>query len=602
MVSMVAMDSTVVEVGYEVANKVGGIYTVLSSKAEMMCNNIRDYYAIGPYYENSAAIEFEKSQPSEEIKRVFDSLKNNYGITCHFGNWLIDGRPKCILIEPGSMREKINDIKKDMWEKFGVDSLSADWWYDEPLPWSRATGVVIGELYRAGIFGEKLIAHFHEWLSGSGLLYVKTNHQEIKTVFTTHSTVLGRTIAENGREDIYTLINNGLSKKEYAHDEKAREYMCGSKHTLEKATALASHVFTAVSETAAVECEYILGRKPDVILPNGLNMYRFPSMEDISSMHLRLRNRVRRFLMSYFSPYYGFDPKNNIIFFISGRFEFHNKGIDIFIDALGRLNQRLKATNNKQNVVVFIWIPERTIERKRDVLEDLALFDHAEDIIKEEGKKIQNRIIKSFAKGELPQSAKIFDNQFLGDMKRMELQLKTTHNKNQPVTPFDLFSENFITDALRKNGLMNKKDDKVKIIYYPAYLSTTDGLLGMNYYDAMIACHVGIFPSYYESWGYTPLEAAALGLQSITTDLSGFGRFILPKLEKDDMSIMVLKRQNVPQHEVVDNLTNMLFEIYQMPKKQRGQMKIRAKHLSMLADWGILIKEYIKAYNLAMKN
>ncbi|MCX6815888.1 MAG: glycogen/starch synthase [Candidatus Aenigmarchaeota archaeon] len=594
-----AVDATVVEISYEVANKVGGIYTVLASKAENMIKNIKDYYVIGPYYEKSAAVEFEEAQPSEEMKKVFGSLKEK-GITCRFGKWLIEGKPRCILIDPGSLKESTNDIKKEMWEKFHVDSLNADWWYDEPLPWSRAAGIVVEELHKAGIFNEKTIAHFHEWLCGAGLLYLKKN-KKIKTVFTTHSTVLGRTIAELGKEDLYALIDDGLKKKQAVSDAKAVEYKCEAKHTMEKATAQNADVFTTVSQTVAPECEYILGRKPDVKLPNGLNMNRFPLMEDLSSRHIHLRNRVRHFLMSYFSPYYEFDAKNTLVYFISGRFEFHNKGIDVFIDALGRLNQRLKAVNNKKQIVVFIWVPERTMERKRNVLENLALFEHAEEVVKEEGERIRGRIMKSFARGELPQKTKIFDDKFLEDMKRMELLLKSKHDQIPPVTPFDLFSENLITEALKRNSLLNRKEDKVKIIYYPAYLSTTDGLLGMNYYDAMIACHVGVFPSYYESWGYTPLEAAALGLQSITTDMSGFGKFISPKLGKHDMSIVVLKRQDISYHDVVDNLTDIMFGIYQMTKKQRGQCKMQAKHLSMLADWEVLIKEYIKAYDLALK-
>jgi glycogen(starch) synthase len=595
------IDATVVEVGYEVANKVGGIYTVLASKAENMCRSAKDYYVIGPFYEKNATVEFEESQPDEGMKKVFDSLKKSQGIICRYGHWLVDGKPKCILIDPGSFRERVNDVKKELWDRFKVDSLNADWWYDEPLPWSRSAGIVVEELYRAGILGKNVIAHFHEWLSGAGLLHLKARCPEIRTVFTTHSTVLGRTIAEVGKEDLYALIAEGLSKKQSAPDAKAKEYKCECKHTLEKATAQNTGVFTTVSHTVVPECEYILGRKPDKILPNGLNMNRFPLMEDISSRHIHLRNRVRQFLTCYFSPYYEFDAKNTLLYFISGRFEFHNKGIDVFIDSLGRLNQRLKTLNNKQQVVVFLWIPERTMERKRTVLENMDLFEHAEEVVKEEGKKIENRIMKSFASGEFSQKAKIFDEKFLEDMKKMELQLKSRHDQTPPITPFDLFSENLITEALKKNGLMNRKEDKVKVIYYPAYLSTTDGLLGMNYYDAMIACHVGVFPSYYESWGYTPLEAAALGLQSITTDLSGYGRFILPQLGKHDMSIMVLKRQNVPYNEVVESLTNMLFAIYRMPKKQRGMCKIRAKHLSMLADWEILIKEYVKAYEMALK-
>ncbi len=589
---------TVIEVSYEVANKVGGIYTVLATKAETMAERNENYITIGPYYEKNAAVDFEETDPGE-LGDVFDKLKREYGIICRYGKWLVDGKPVCILIEPGAFRAKVNEIKGQMWEQHKVDSLFTDGWYDEPLPWSRSVGIVIDELEKTGKLGT-VIAHFHEWLSGAGLLYLRHNNQKVKTVFTTHATVVGRTIAGIGKEDLYELIRTGLSSGQTISDEKVKEYNCTAKHTMEKASALNCHVFTTVSETVAPECEYILGRKPDVILMNGLNMERFPLMENLSSLHIHLRNRVRKFCMSYFSPYYEFDAKETLFYFISGRFEMRNKGVDVFIDSLGKLNEKLKKSKSKKNIVVFIWVPERTMERKRSVLENIALFEHMENVVEKEAVQIERRIIEAFAKGESSPRMNVFDESFLQDLKKMELVLKSKHDQVPPITPFDLFSENSITEALRKNNLNNKKEDRIKVIYYPAYLSTTDGLLGMNYYDAMIACHLGVFPSYYESWGYTPLESAALGLQSVTTDLSGFGKFILPKLEKNEMAMFVLKRENTPYEDTVNQLTDILYRVYMMSKQQRGKQKIKAKQLSMLADWSVLINNYQHAYQIAL--
>ena len=594
--------ASVIEVSYEVANKVGGIYTVLASKAEHMVRNIKDYYAIGPYYEKKAAVEFEESRPPQRMKKCFDGLKKKHGIKCRFGRWLVDKKPRCILIEPGRLREKVNDIKAKMWEDFKVDSLHSDWWYDEPLPWSWATGIVIEGLRKERVFRGRVIAHFHEWLTGPGLLYLKSQNSPVRTVFTTHATVLGRTIAEVEREDLYDILRECESSGRPLDDKKAYEYNCQSKHLLEKATAHNTDVFTTVSETMSPECEYVLGRRPDVVLPNGLNMDRFPLMEDLSNLHIQYREWIRRFLMSYFSPYYEIDVKNTLLFFISGRFEFHNKGIDVFIDALGRLNKRLKESKSaKKTVVAFIWVPHETKERKRTVMENLALFERVESVVEKEGKEIEERIIDAFAKGEMPTKARVFDKKFLDDLKRMELELKSKHDEIPPITPFDLYSENAITEALKRNGLANRKDDRVKVIYYPAYLSPTDGLLGMNYYDAIIGCHMGVFPSYYEPWGYTPLETAALGLQSVTTDLSGFGKFIEPRLRRGEMSIMVLKRKNRKYEECVNELEGILYRVYRMTKKSRGANKIRAKQLSLLADWKLLVKNYLRAYDMALK-
>jgi glycogen(starch) synthase len=594
---MTVSGSTVVEVAYEVANKVGGIYTVIASKMENTLSKIRDYYAIGPYYERSQA-EFEEKAPPARVKACFERLKKKHGIVCRYGRWFVEGRPRCILIEPGSLKNKTNHIKKEMWESFKIDSLNSDWWFDEPLAWSYASGLVIEELYKSGVFRKNTVAHFQEWLSGAGLLYLKSRDSGVKTVFTTHATVMGRVVAETGREDLYKMIREGLDRGEVLGDEKAYDYKAQSKHMMEKASCLNSDVFTTVSETVALECQYMLGRKPDVVLPNGLNMENFPLMEDLSNLHILYRDRIRRFLMSYFSPYYEFDAKNTLIFFISGRFEFRNKGVDVFIEALGKLNHTLKKLKTKKQVIVFIWVPADTHGKKRTVMENIALFQRLEDVIEKESEKIEGRIMESFAKGVMPKN--LLDKGFLNDLRKMELQLKARHKQLPPITPFELNSENAITGFLAKHGLMNRKADKVKIIYYPAYLSKTDGLLSMEYYNAIIGCHLGVFPSYYEPWGYTPLETAALGLQSITTDLSGYGAFLAPKLKEGEMSLMILQRMGKPYREIVESLSQMLLKIHRMTKKERGMNKIQAKKLSALADWKILIKNYIKAYEIAL--
>jgi glycogen(starch) synthase len=593
----VSGNTTVVEVAYEVANKVGGIYTVIASKMENVLSNVKDYYTIGPYYDRSKA-EFEEKDPPAKVKACFEKLRKKHGIVCRYGTWFIEGDPKCILIEPGSLKGKTNHIKKEMWESFKIDSLKSDWWFDEPLAWSYAAGLVIEELYNSGVFKKKTVAHFQEWLSGTGLLYLKSRGCGVKTVFTTHATVMGRAIAEVGREDLYRMIREGLSSDHVLDDSKAYEYNSQAKHLTEKASCLNSDVFTTVSETVALECQYILGRTPDVVLPNGLNMEKFPLMEDLSSLHLLHRDRMRRFLLSYFSPYYEFDAKNTLMFFIAGRFEYRNKGLDVLIDALGKMNQALKKMKSKKEVIVFIWVPAGTHGKKRTVMENIALFQRLEDVVEKEGDKIEGRIVESFAKGVMPKN--LLDKAFLNDLRKMELQLKARHKQLPPITPFELNSNNAITDSLARNGLTNKKADKVKIVYYPAYLSKTDGLLSMEYYNAIIGCHLGVFPSYYEPWGYTPLETAALGLQSITTDLSGYGAFLAPKMKKDEMSIMILERMEKSYSEIVENLTQILLKIHRMTKKERGMNKIQAKKVSALADWKVLIKNYIKAYEIAL--
>jgi glycogen(starch) synthase len=184
-------------------------------------------------------------------------------------------------------------------------------------------------------------------------------------------------------------------------------------------------------------------------------------------------------------------------------------------------------------------------------------------------------------------------------MKKMWLQFKASGG-SPPLTPFEMEGENSIIAALKRNGLLNRKEDAVKVIYYPAYLSRVDGMLSMNYYDAIIGCHLGVFPSYYESWGYTPLETAALGLPAVTTDLSGFGRYIKRHVMEGDMSISILHRDGAEYGNVVKELEDVMLKFYMMTKKQRIQWKIKAKQMSMLADWKFLIRNYIRAYDLAL--
>jgi glycogen(starch) synthase len=591
------MNIALVEVGYEVCNKVGGIYTVLVSKARVIKKQVKNYYMIGPYYPEKAAAEFEAGEAPPELRKAFDSLEKKHGIICHFGRWVIEGEPSVILVEPGKLSKNVNDLKKKMWEGYKIDSLASDWWYDEPLPWSTSVGVVIEELYNSGALGKVVIAHFHEWLCGAGLLHLKSVKSPVKTVFTTHSTVLGRTIAELEKEDLYDLINKGLAENKPVDPKKAYDYGVQAKHLNERACAQNADVFTTVSSIVGKECEFMLGRKPDVILPNGLDMEKFPLMEELANMHVFYREKIRRFALSYFSPYYNIDASNTLFYFMSGRNEFHNKGIDILLDSLGELNRRLKKEKTTKRIVVFLWVPENTKERKMTVMENMSIFETAEEVIDQEIKDIKIKLIQSFAKGEIPKED-IFDEKFLQDLKKMEMKLKSKHDQLPPVTPFELYSENQITDGIRRNGLLNREEDVIKVIYYPAYLSSSDGLLGLNYYNAISGCHLGIFPSFYESWGYTPLETAALGLQSITTDLSGFGRFIKDFLEKDEASIMVLPRDDVPYQKSMELLADMMEMIYKMERKQRGLNKIRAKHLSMLADWEHLIKNYLQAYQM----
>lgn len=591
------MDYIVLEASYEIGNKVGGIHTVLTSKSARMMEKIPEFYEIGPYYENKAKTEFEEKIIPEKFHKTFVEMEKEFGIKCHYGNWVMAEKfPECILIDHSNLKKKVNEIKKELWNAFKIDSMGSDDWFDEPVVWGKALGLLIEKLEKNKSFGgKKVVAHFHEYLSGTGLLHLKKIKSKVKTVFTTHATILGRTIAEAKKEDLYELIEKGFKEKKPAEDKLAYNYGMQSKFFLEKACAHNADVFTSVSKAVAKEAEFILGKKCDLVLPNGLDLDKFPIMEDLSILHKQYRNRIRHFVEAYFYPYYYFNIKNTIFYFIAGRYEFHNKGIDLFIDGLGALNKQLKKEKKDKIVVAFLWVAEETTARNIAVMENMVIHQTIEDMIERELPQIHKKLFRNLMEGKRMEED-LFEKEFLLNAKKMLLKLKSKKEFTPPLSAFDT-RENEIVKAIKRNGLLNREEDKVKVIYYPTYLSTADGLIGLNYYEAIIGSHYGVFPSYYEPWGYTPLETAALGVPTVTTDLGGFGQFIEEKLgKKAKGSIEVLKRKGKTYNEEVQSMKKAMHEIYSMTKAERMQKKIKAKEYARLADWRNLIENYIKAY------
>lgn len=593
----------VLETSFEAANKVGGIYTVLSSKALHAMKEFDEYCCIGPYSEPESLKRFEETAAPEKLKNVFNALEKEHGFKCHFGKWMIKGQPETILVEVGRFAEKTNEIKAQLWEKYAVDSLGSGYDFDQPVCWSKAVGILIQKMLEEKCFKSKhTIVHAHEWLAGTALLHLKEVSSNAKLAFTTHATFLGRVLSAYGN-NLPQMVEEGLKKKQPAQKELAYKYNIQAKHLLEKAVAQNSDVFSTVSKNTARECEFILGRKPDIITPNGLDASQYPLMEELSDRHISYRNKIREFIFKYFMPHYNIDAKNTLFYMISGRHEIHNKGIDLFIEALSMLNQELKKEPSKKTVIAFIFVPTATLGRRREFLKNFTIFNKLEDLIDAESHKIKQKIIYTVMQGKMPTEAGLFEEEFLMDLKLLLLKVRSSKASLPPVSPFNLHENNEIASLLQKNNLLNMEEDKVKIIYYPDYLNPADGLLGMQYYNVITGCHLGIFPSLYEPWGYTPLETASLGLQTITTDLSGFGQFIDENASSRPFgSIEVLKVSNKKREETVSELFELMKKIYEMTKKQRISLKSTAKNLSELADWQNLIKSYFSLYELALSS
>ncbi|NTV24347.1 MAG: alpha-glucan family phosphorylase, partial [Nanoarchaeota archaeon] len=266
------------EVSWEVCNKVGGIYTVVTSKIHPMLKFYKEnYYAVGPYLESSTKSEFKEKVPPQIFKEIFEKL-HSIGIMCYFGSWRIDGEPNVILVDYRNYSYRNNEIKARLWEKFGIDSLNSQYHdYDEPILWSTCVGIFLEE-FASRSPGKKIVGHFHEWLAGGGLLHLKGNNVKVATVFTTHATMLGRTLAGN-HIDLY------MELEKTNPEERAYQFGIQDKFLTEKACAKHADVFTTVSEITGIEATHFLGKKPDCLLPNGLDIERFPTFEESSIKH-----------------------------------------------------------------------------------------------------------------------------------------------------------------------------------------------------------------------------------------------------------------------------------------------------------------------------
>jgi glycogen(starch) synthase len=584
------------ETSWEVCNKVGGIFTVIQSKILPMKEYYGDnYYLIGPYFPKKAWGIFEEHVVPEHCKGAFEKLKQE-GIEVHCGTWITKGNPNTLLVDFSNFSAQKDDIKRKLWDWYRIDSLKTEWFdFDEPVVWAYAVGRLLEELSRA--YGDKkIVAQFHEWLSGAALLYLKHQNARIGTVFTTHATTLGRSLAMQER-DIYEQL------EQINPDAEAQKLgpSVWAKHMVEKQSAQNAGVFTTVSEITGIEASHFLGRKPEVLTLNGLDMSKFPSFEEASLKHKLFKNRIKQFLMYYFFPYSNFDIDNTLIYFIAGRYEFHDKGVDVFIKALGKLNDLLKAEKCGKTVVAFFWIPGNVRAIRPELLESKTFFNDVKHSIDDVHEDVHSNLLQLLISGKEITNKSLLGEEFLQELKPKLKRL--ARSGLPPLSTHFLFDEDtdLIMNALKSVGLDNGADDVVKVVFYPIYLSGADGLLDTSYYESMQGSHLGVFPSYYEPWGYTPLEAAALGVSSLTTDLSGFGQYICKECTQGKYpGIFVLPRFKKSTDEIVNALTDMMSQFAHFSAKERIENKIMAQKIAATADWKIFIERYIEAHNLAL--
>lgn len=582
---------SVYEASWEVCNKVGGISTVIKSKVPLMVDYYKDYTLIGPYFEEKANVELELEDPPEHLREVFEEMAGQ-GINCIYGRWMIQGDPKVILIDSKALLARKDEIKTNLWERFQIDSIRAQWDFEEPMVWSWAVGLLLDAISRRQQ-GRKIVLHCHEWLAGFALLYLKSIKSPIATVFTTHATMLGRSIAGNGY-DLYSMIDS-CNPSEWAY-----KLMVEAKFTAERAMAHEADIFTTVSEITAMEANALLGKKPEVLLYNGLQLQKFPTIEETSIKHVTNREQIREFLSYYFFPYYTFNLDRTLTYFFVGRYEFHNKGLDILIDALSRLNARLQKEGSDRTVAVFFWVPMGARGVKQEIVENKNFYFHISRLVEQHSNRILRKLVYDLLAQKKDAVESVFTKEFIAEMRRDMSHFKRIGNPPILTHTIDNEHEDQTVKALLSRGLDNKPDDRVKVIVYPAYLDGSDSLLNLSYYEAISGCHLGCFPSSYEPWGYTPLETAACGVASITTDLAGFGRFMMRKAPSDRRGVYVLKRCKRSYEDAVTDLCDYLDHYAHLDHAERVEEKIIAKNLAVLADWKHFVKHYIEAHNRAL--
>jgi glycogen(starch) synthase len=582
------MSKYIFEISWEIANKVGGIYTVLSSKSKYLKDFYgKNYFVIGPYLGAKSQGDFRILQAPKEFEEIIDNLQKQ-GIIVYYGEWLVEGYPHGFLIDFQKFLHEINSIKYELWQKFAIDSLRTGRDYDEPVAWSKAVSLFIKELVKKDEF-QNSIFHFHEWLAGAILLLA--NEIKQKKIFTTHATILGRTLAGSGI-NFWSEIST-LDPLKLAYD-----FHIEAKYLIEKNSAKFADILTTISSITAFEVECFLKRKVDAILPNGIDLSKFPTFEEISTAHRKNKDLILNFILYFFSPYFqkSCPVKNSLIFFLSGRKEIKNKGFDIAILALGRLNQLLKEKNLNINIHVFVFVPDEIVDINHYILENLITYKGLENYLDELSDEIRSRLLHSLIHQRPIDGEKLFDQEEFLEIQKILGKIKK--EKEIPLSTHIVAENNEFLQLFRKAELLNKEEDKVKVIFYPIYLSSTDGFLNLNYYDAINGCHLGIFPSFYEPWGYTPLETLAAGVMAITTDLTGFASYIEENklLIKETPGLWILKRRNKTDEEVIQELTETFFKIATMERAERIQNKYEARRLASHFDWRELVKNYIKLY------
>ncbi len=520
----------------------------------------------------------------------------NAGYDVHYGHWLVTGRPKTVLFNIGSVMNRLGEIKYNLWDHHGISTPDNDELLNNVIAFGEMVRIFLMELSQL-VEDKSILAHFHEWMAASCLPELRRDQVKVKTIFTTHATLLGRYLAMNDGNFYDHLPFHDWQKE-------AKHFNIEPGVYIERAAAHGAHVFTTVSEVTARECRYLLGRDPDVILPNGINNERFEVLHEFQNLHLEYKNKIHQFTIGHFFQTYTFDLDKTLYFFTSGRFEYRNKGFDLTLEALARLNHRLKQENSDLTVVMFFITKKPYHSINPGVLQSRAAMEELKTAIDGIKRQVAEKLFFEAAASEDSRLPNL--NQFVEDYWKLRYRrtLQSWRTKNLPsVVTHNLIDDSTdeILNFLRTSDLVNKKEDRVKIVYHPDFINYTNPLFGMEYDQFVRGCHLGVFPSYYEPWGYTPLECIARGVPTVTSDQAGFGDYALKNVKDINKSgIYVVKRHQRSFDDAANQLTIKLYRFLQLTRRNRIDQRNKVESSSVQFDWKYLTKPYEEAYKRAL--
>ncbi len=586
------------EIAWEVCNQVGGIYTVIRSKVPAMVEKWDDnYVCLGPYFPQKAAIEFEPITDADEteIGQTVRKMRQA-GYRVEYGHWLITGRPRIVLFDISSVQEQLNRIKYDLWDHYQISTLGVEDLVNQTIAFGEMVRQFITLLANDHSRRVEIAAHFHEWMASSGLPDLRRDNVRVATTFTTHATMLGRYLAQN-EPNFYARLD------EFDWLIEARKYGIETQATIERISAQQAHVFTTVSDVTARECEVFLGRNTDLILPNGLNVTRFTAVHEFQNLHVKFKENIHEFVMGHFFQSYSFSLEKTLYFFTSGRFEYVNKGYDLTLEALARLNYRMKQANMDMTVVMFMVTKQPFTSMNPDVLHSRALLDEIRETVENIQQQVGEKLFQAAASSKdstLPNLNEFVDEYWQLRLRRTVQSWKT--KRMPPYLTHNLVQPDAMTQFIEKAGLTNHEEDRVKIVYHPDFIASTNPLFGLDYGQFVRGCHLGVFPSYYEPWGYTPLECVVRGIPTVTSDQSGFGDFIMQIMrDYENRGIYVVNRRTQSFNEAADQLANILFRFVKMSQRDRITQRNRVESIAEVFDWTNLRSYYDTAHDLALK-